>query len=102
MRDAIPDRVDVHEGVERHATAQALCPPGNAASGNDPRAARSSRSNRASRRFTGRPMATLIGENHPLGQVLLERTKGVERLIGQRIALDVFDAASVLPLVRAR
>ena len=44
------------------------------------------------RRFTGRPVAALIGDRHPLCEVLLEGTEGVEGLIGQRIALDVFDA----------
>ena len=98
MRHAVADRVDVHEGVERHATAQALRPPGQ-------RAERQRAQRRAlvaleahDRRFTGRPVAALIGDGHPLGQVLLERAERVERLIRQRIALDVFHARFGLAL----
>ena len=44
------------------------------------------------RRLPRRPVAPLIGQRHPRHQVLLERAEGIERLIRQRIALDVFDA----------
>ena len=102
MRHAVPDGVDVHEGVERHAAAQALCPPRQRAERQRPEGRALVSLEAHDRRLTCRPVASLVSQRHPLGQVLLERAEGVEALIRQRIALDVFDAASVLPLVRAR
>ena len=92
MRHAVPDRVDVHEGVERHATAQALRPSGQCAEWQRSQRRALLALEPHERRFMGRPVATLIGDGHPLGQVLLERAERRERLIRQRIALDVFDA----------
>jgi len=92
MRDAVPDRVHIHEGIERDATAQPL-------DASRQRANRERAEDRPlvaleahHRRFTGRPVAALIGDRHPRGQVLLERGEGVEGLIRQRVPLDVFHA----------
>jgi hypothetical protein len=97
MRHAVPDRVDVHKGVERHTAVQTLGPPRQ-------RPERQRSKGRAlvsleahDGRFTRRAVAPLIGDRHPLRQVLLERAEGVEGLIRQPIALDVFDARFGLP-----
>ena len=84
MRHAVADRVDVDQGVERHAAPEPLLPPRQR-----PRRQRAQRRALVAleadqRRFTRRPVPPLIGDRHPRRQVLLERGERVEGLVGQR------------------
>lgn len=92
MRDAIPDRVHVHEGVECDPTAQPLRAPRQGANRQRPKDRAFIALKAPDRCFPRGPVAALIGQHHPRGQMLLKRVEGVEGLIRQRIALDVFDA----------
>ena len=96
MRHAVADRVDVDQGVERHA-ALSCSRRGSArpATGAASRARRA-RSGRSALRGSSRGAADR--RRHPRGQVLLERGEGVEGLIRQRVALDVFHARFGLAL----
>jgi hypothetical protein len=91
MGHAVTNRIDVHEGVERDATAQALRPLREGVARQRPEGRPLVSLETHDRRFTGRSVAALIGDRDPLGQVLLERAERVEGLIRQCIALDVFD-----------
>ena len=51
------------------------------------------------RRFPRGAVPAVVGHGrHPLLQVLLERGEGGERLVGQRVAFDVFHAGFRFPL----
>jgi len=98
MRHTVADRVDVDQGVERHATPEPLLAPRQGAR-------RQRAQHRAlvaveadQRRFTRGPVPTLIGDRHPRRQVLLERSKGLERLVGQRVAFHILHAGFRLAL----
>lgn len=99
VRHAVPHRVDVDECIGRDPAAELLV-----AAGQRPDRRRAER--RAlvpikphERGLTGRPVSPLISDGrHPRAQMLLERGEGVEGLVGQGIALHVFDARFGLAL----
>ena len=68
----------------RHAPPEALLRRGRARSGNGRSVAPLVALEADDRRFTRRPVAALIGQRHPRGQVRLERGEGREGLIRQR------------------
>src|ERR1700724_4889654 len=60
MRHAVPDRVDIHKGIERHATAQALYPLREGAERQCPEGRTLVALEAHDRRFTARAMAWVI------------------------------------------
>jgi len=92
VRHAIPDRLDVDEGIRRDPATEALLATGQRPRRQWPEGGGLLTGEAIDRTLVRRTVDAAIRFKYPRGEVGLERGEGIEGATGERIALDVFDA----------
>src|SRR5262249_36485073 len=92
VRHAVADGVDIDEGIERDATTEMLRASRQRTDRQRPQLLALIPLKPELRRLARRAVMPLIGHHHPRREMLLERGKGPEGLVSERVALDEFDA----------